>query len=483
MSKIDFLSIEESIFSFIIFFLIVFIVTLILLNLNKALFKYLERDKKSLHLHFFHKAVHVLIIVIAVLFSLNEFEFMTRFYRMLFSSTVVITAIIGLAAQNILQDAFAGITLSISHPFEIGDRILLEDVSKPCIVEDMTLRHVVLKTMDGIRFVIPNNSLSDKTITNTSYHQRLRGSYITIPIAYSSDIRKAITIIRNVIMQCPYTFPNNPDNEDINGYGEVYLMSFDDNSLNLETTIWTEPSMDNFLATSEIRISILEAFRENNIEIPYNYTNVIIKDNNSFNKKKEYTTATPRNIMVKSDLVKINDYRKDLPDCFYQVNLYCDFHNIIEKDRKVILLLSEELIAFSSQLLKRIPTAFWIEGDQDKIILHLQTRDIFSRSNQLALIKNASTSHLTNSLPGLFTNLKMLLTQNIEPSGWFFESQTVKGHDYEKMLLLNYSDDIKIGMINRHLTCIIVKNLTTDTNPAKQVIPNINISSTTTSGT
>ena len=118
---------------------------------------------------------------------------------------------------------------------------------------------------DNVRYIIPNSTISGMLVTNTSYHQRLRGTFIKVPIAYTADVRKAIGIIREVVMQCPYTFPNNPANEDLGGYGEVYLMSYDENSLNLETTIWTEPSMDNFLAASEIRIRILEAFRNNDL--------------------------------------------------------------------------------------------------------------------------------------------------------------------------------------------------------------------------
>ncbi len=453
--KLNYNLIESSILSIISLFVFLIVVTFILIQLNKSFFKYLQRDKRSLHLRFFQNLTHAGIIVLAILFALYELDFTNRIYSMLFSSTVVITAVIGLAAQNILQDAFAGIALSINHPFEIGDRIILADVPKPCIVEDMTMRHVVLRTMDGIRYIIPNNAISDKIITHTSYHQRLRGTYISVPISYTADIRKAIQIIRDVIKQCPYTFPNNPDNQDIDGYGEVYLMSYDNDSLNLETTMWTEPSMDNFLATSEIRISILEAFREHDIEIPYSYTNVIIKEDKQ-TSFTDYTAAMPRNIIIKSDIITVIDYHTDISKCFDQVNQYCDFHSFPKKYRSQILLLTEELLTYANQIVKRTTMEFWIEGDQSKVILNLKTRDEFNRAKQVALIKNSAN---ITKMHQFITNLKVLISKDIEPSGWIFESQNIKGHNIEKQLLINYADDVKIGLINRHLTFIVVKNL------------------------
>ncbi len=440
-----------------IFVLLIVILTLILIQLNKVIFKYLKRDSHTLHLRFFNKVAHVLIIVMAFIVVLSKFGIISKVYRMLFGSTVVITAVIGLAAQNILQNVFAGITLSMSHPFEIGDRIMIDEVQMPCVVEDMTLRHVVLRTMDGLRYIIPNNNISGMIITNTSYHQRLRGTYISVPISYSSDIRKAITIVRDVITQCPYTFPNNPDNEDINGYGEVYLMSYDDSSLNLKTTIWTEPNMDNFLASSEIRIRILEAFRKNKIEIPYNYTNVIMKNNMDDSHYEKYVAATSRNIKVKTDIIDVYDYHNDITLCFDQVNQYCDFHKINDENRYKIMLLTEELLSFTHQMLKHTTTQFWIEGDKDKITLNLSTKEEFNRNKLISMIKNLSSNNIKNSI---FTKLKILLSKDVEPAGWFFEAQDVKGRDIEKQLLLTYSDDIKIGLINNRLTFFVLKNLT-----------------------
>lgn len=427
----------------------------VLIRLVSVFFKRLQRKQKKLHLRFLENVIRVVIILVFVLFIFSGVDGISRVYRLVFGSTVVLTGVLGLAAQHVLRDIFAGVMLSVSRPFEIGDRILLSDVEKPCVVEDMTMRHVVLKTMDNIRYIIPNSAINDMTITNTSYHQQMRGTFITVPIAYTADARKAIAVMREVIERCPYTFPNNPGNEDLGGYGEIYLMSYNENALNLETTIWTEPSMDNFLACSEIRLGILEAFREHDIEIPYEYMNVIMKKDETPDAGV-YTEAVTRDITVKSDEVLIEDYQSQLPECTDKVRQYCDYHGIDDGTGMKIELLTEELLAFSSSLLKHTKSQFWIEGNRQEIRLSVRSEREFSKKRQLRLISRAGELPLAHQF---LANLKISLSANIEPTGWLFESQSLKGDDLEKQLLTAYSDDIRIGIIDKHLVILVTKRL------------------------
>ena len=121
------------------------ILCVVLIRLVSVFFQRLQRKQKKLHLRFFENVIRVVIILVSVLFIFSGIDGVSRIYRLVFGSTVVLTGVLGLAAQHVLRDIFAGVALSISQPFEIGDRILLSDIEKPCVVEDMTMRHVVLK--------------------------------------------------------------------------------------------------------------------------------------------------------------------------------------------------------------------------------------------------------------------------------------------------------------------------------------------------
>ena len=213
--------------------------------------------------------------------------------------------------------------------------------------------------------------------------------------------------------------------------------------------------MDNFLACSEIRMSILEAFRANDIEIPYDYVNVIMKEDVK-TAEEEYISTTARNISVKSDIVEVADFKEQVPECIEKVDQYCDFHDINHADRMKMQLLTEELLSFSASLMKKTGAQFWIEGDQDKMKLQVRTLEEFSKKRQLALIRNTTDTPIIKQV---IANLKVSLTRNIKPDGWLFESQDIKGHTFEKQLLIAYSDEIKIGIIENHLAIIVTRKL------------------------
>ncbi len=444
----------ESMIGHIIMVPLVILIYCLIFKCISVFFGNLQKNGRRLHLRFLENVLKVVVFLFALLWLLSGAEGLSRVFNLVFGSTVVITGIVGLAGQDILKDVLAGVILSASKPFEIGDRVLLSEVEKACTIEDMTLRHVVLKTMDGVRYIIPNSEINNKIIANTSYKQKLRGSFICIPIAYTADVRKAVEIVREVVRQCPYTFPNNSSNEDLGGYGEVYVMSYQDCALNLETTIWTEPSMDNFLACSEIRMRILEAFRENDIEIPYYYTNVIMREDIP---RTDYITPVSRNITVKMDPIEISDYRSGLIDATKKVGEFCEFHNIERVQGSKIVLISEELLSFSHKILGRARLQFWIEGNQDRVRLQVRTVGQMNRKKQRLLIKN------TSDLPAFkqfAANLSISIANGIEPTEWLFETQETDGHDeYEKQILLAFADAVKMGIIDRHFVISVEKSL------------------------
>ncbi|MBO6197769.1 MAG: mechanosensitive ion channel, partial [Butyrivibrio sp.] len=123
------------------------LLTYFILKLNKAIFKRIEKKRgNSITLQFLQKAVALLLIAVLVVLPLGG----KQLARSLLGSTAVLAVIVGLAANEVLKDMFAGLEISIYKPFDIGSRIMLED-GRAGIVEKLTLRHVVLKLIDTTR--------------------------------------------------------------------------------------------------------------------------------------------------------------------------------------------------------------------------------------------------------------------------------------------------------------------------------------------
>ena len=101
----------------------------------------------------------------------------------LLTTSAVLTAIIGLSMQDTLGNLFAGLSLQAERPFEVGDWIQYDPVSKTGRVIEISWRATKLRTQDLIDVVIPNGQLARSAIVNLSKPSTLmrRSVYVTVP--------------------------------------------------------------------------------------------------------------------------------------------------------------------------------------------------------------------------------------------------------------------------------------------------------------
>ncbi len=257
--------------------LVAAVIVMIILRILSHVFKKFLKSKKNIQLRFLVNIIRIAVVVIGVIWVLTSCEATASVGKMLFQGTAIIGAVIGLAAQPIIKDLFCGLMISIGKPFEIGDRIELEN-GMAGIVMDITMRHVVLRKIDTVDIIIPNSKLNDMGILNMSHGTRIRSVHFNFPIAYTSDVEKAMEVIKNVVIECPYSVEGKPSKDGEMEYGPVYFIGFADSSLTMATTVYYEPTVPTEVIKNDINLRINNAFRENHIEIPYNYLNVVMQE-------------------------------------------------------------------------------------------------------------------------------------------------------------------------------------------------------------
>jgi small conductance mechanosensitive channel len=82
------------------------------------------------------------------------------------ASLSAVTVALGLALQDVLKNFVAGIYLLIEQPFKIGDRIAVKGIGGQ--VEGVGIRTMVLRTDEGMRVMVPNNTVFTEIVTNRS---------------------------------------------------------------------------------------------------------------------------------------------------------------------------------------------------------------------------------------------------------------------------------------------------------------------------
>ncbi len=250
-----------------------FLVAVLLRRLNKKLFSYLtEKKGKKTHLLFLEGFINAYIIIIAIIIPLAG----DSLKKSLLGSAAVVTAVLGFAGQDIIKDMLAGLLISIYKPFDIGDRIALEDGTIG-IVESVTLHHVVLLVIDTQRVVIPNSKINNAGLVNYSFDYVDRSIFFKFPVAYDSDLEKTKTVIMDCVMASPYSDPGKRGRDGKMSYASVYFLEMADSALIMAVTVYYKPTVPTEVVRDDINTRVFKALGEAGIEIPYAYTNVVIK--------------------------------------------------------------------------------------------------------------------------------------------------------------------------------------------------------------
>ncbi len=248
-----------------------------LIKANRKLFKRVRNKKgNSVSYQFIERVIEIGLIVLLFVIPLGG----DRIAQSLLGSTAVIAAIVGLAANDVIKDTFAGLQISIYKPFDVGSRVEFDN-GMVGIVEQLTLRHIVLAGLDSTRYIIPNSKANTMTLVNYSYGNVPRSLALKFPIAYSSDINKAKQVMTDTICDCTLTLNEKKTDEKNPNSRSVYFLELNDSALIMGATVLYPSNIRTEVVKDEINTLVFNAFKENGIEVPYNYLNVVVQDANA----------------------------------------------------------------------------------------------------------------------------------------------------------------------------------------------------------
>lgn len=238
-------------------------VELVLTQMISLIFRLISRRNKGVHLRYAKSAINVTIIVVGVYSLAQQFDFTKDISKVLLQSGSLIVAIATFAAQQALGNIISGFSLSMSKPYEVEDKIKVVQgggIIAEGIVQDITIRHTIIRQFNGESCIVPNSVMDASVITNTNYTENI-GNFMEIEIGYSADIDKAMDIMQKICINHELTL-NTESNK-------VFIKGYTQNGMILKTTVWTKNLDDSFRACSDIRAVLVKEFQKNNIEIPY----------------------------------------------------------------------------------------------------------------------------------------------------------------------------------------------------------------------
>lgn len=235
-----------------------------------------KRKKNVTTLLMFIKRIKKLILYsLMIILVLGQFETFHKFSVTLLSGLGIGSVVLGLAAQESLKNFFGSFALVIGDAFEVGDFIECTSLGVSGTVEDITMRHTIIRTINNRRIIIPNSQLNSYTIENFNYSDNENMKLVDFTISYESDVDKAMNIIKEEMKKMYHPNPKGK-NKDVE-FPKVRVASWNDSSLTLRAWVWGKDNGETFENMYNLNYIIKKRFDKEGIEIPYPHVVTIKK--------------------------------------------------------------------------------------------------------------------------------------------------------------------------------------------------------------
>jgi len=240
--------------------------TILIVRIFRAVCGALGKD--TIHIKFIKNVLSAIIWVIGVVLALSWFPNFADAAVALVAGSGIIALMIGLAAQESLGNAFNGMFISIFKPFEVGDRIHLHNADITGFIEDITIRHTVVRTLTNSRIIIPNSIMNKELIENSNFANPQASAFIDVIIIYDSDVTKASEIMAQVIGNHPeFVDTRTDEKKETDPKVPVFVRALGLYGIELRASMWTATITINFASCSDVRKGILQEFENAGIRI------------------------------------------------------------------------------------------------------------------------------------------------------------------------------------------------------------------------
>lgn len=259
------------------------VASLVLVILRKIATKLINSNADKIkvdptNFSFLKNSLSFIIYFIALIVIFRHIPSLRSFGSALFAGAGIIAAIIGFASQKAFSNIITGIFILIFKPYRVGDVIEISN-GRIGTVEEITLRHTVIKDFKNERIIVPNTVISDDIIINSSITDSKIQCRIEVGISYDSDIGLAMQIMREECEKHPLLIDNRTHEDLANDVPlvRVAVIALADFSVNLRASAWTESFSDAFQMRTDLLKIIKERFDREGVEIPFPYRTIVYK--------------------------------------------------------------------------------------------------------------------------------------------------------------------------------------------------------------
>ncbi|MCB0535628.1 MAG: mechanosensitive ion channel family protein [Saprospiraceae bacterium] len=191
----------------------------------------------------------------------------------------ILAVAIGFASQHALSNIISGVFIVIFKPFGVNDRLRFQNGLQG-VVEDITLRHVVIRDFENRRILIPNSVISEEIIINADFGDDTICKLLEIDISYDSDIDLARAIMQEEALRHPLQIDGRTPEQIEAGRPEILVrvIALGEYYIRMRAYIWTRNNAEAFELGCDLMETVKKRFDREGIEIPFPYRTIVQKE-------------------------------------------------------------------------------------------------------------------------------------------------------------------------------------------------------------
>jgi small-conductance mechanosensitive channel len=167
---------------------------------------------------------------------------------------------LGFGLQKIASSYVSGFIILLDHSIKLGS-VIVVDTHRGQVTR-ITTRYTVLRDVNGVESIVPNEVLVSSVVKNESYTDTRVRQMLPVQVAYETNLERALAILEQAAKDVPRVLADPPP--------RAFVAEFADSGINLQLGFWiTDPENGLLGVRSDVNLALWRAFQESGISIPF----------------------------------------------------------------------------------------------------------------------------------------------------------------------------------------------------------------------
>jgi small-conductance mechanosensitive channel len=170
---------------------------------------------------------------------------------------------IGLGLQKLASNYIAGFTILLDRSIRLGDTITVEGKWMGTVTS-VSARYVLVRRLDGVEVIVPNETLVTTTVLNHSHAAPQIRIAMQFPLARDTDVEKALGLLAQAALADPRVIREAPFAP------AAFVAGFTDSGVSIELAVFVnDPLIDQLNLKSVVHRAAIRTFADNGIAVSY----------------------------------------------------------------------------------------------------------------------------------------------------------------------------------------------------------------------